>query len=162
MGEAKNNHILKNANLKPGLNKRVVVERGIINKAQLETRTFSTNADLLTQEKAVQYVNDFFDTWDPKKASKITNTLKEKYDLIESALCSNETVDIFKEDMEDLGVGSASDTGRLSITDLNKDVKTFHPTSDSDSNVKVDKDNLAFTVSNILWCPGFDNVFVIS
>jgi len=62
MGEAKNNHILKNTNLKPGLNKRVVVERGITNKAQLETRTFYTNADLLTQDKAVQYVNDFYDS----------------------------------------------------------------------------------------------------
>jgi len=55
--------------------------------------------------------------------------------------------------MEDLGVGSAADTGRLSISDLNKDVKTFHPTADSDSN-KTDKDNQAYTVSNILWCPG--------
>jgi len=77
-------------------------------------------------------------------------------------LCSNETVDIFKEDMEDLGVGSASDTGRLSISDLNKDVKTFHPTADSDSHSKTDKDNQAYTVSNILWCPGFDKVFLIS
>jgi len=59
MGEAKNNHILKNPNLKPGLNKRVVVERSISNKAQLETRSFYTNSDLLTKNKAVQYVNDF-------------------------------------------------------------------------------------------------------
>jgi len=156
MGEAKNNHILKNTNLKPGQNKRIVVERGISNKAQFETRTFSTSQELLTEDKAVQYVNDFFEHSDPKKTlqGNIIKTLKEKYDLIEQALCSNETVNIFKEDMEDLGVGGAADTGRLSISDLNKDVKTFHPTSDGDSHVKLDKDNQHFTVSNILWCPG--------
>jgi len=71
-------------------------------------------------------------------------------------------VDIFKEDMEDLGYGGAAETSRFSINDLNKDVKTFHPTSDSDSNAKVDKQNQDFTVSNILWCPGYEDVFLIA
>mmetsp|Transcript_33618 Transcript_33618/g.28414 ORF Transcript_33618/g.28414 Transcript_33618/m.28414 type:complete len:83 (-) Transcript_33618:716-964(-) len=63
--------------------------------------------------------------------------------------------------MADLGVAGASDTGKVSISDLNKDVKTFHPTADSDSNSKVDT-NQQFTVSSILWCPSFDDVFLIS
>jgi len=54
MGEAKNNHIIKNTNLKPGLNKRLVVERGIVNKATIETRSFSTCEEIETEDKAVQ------------------------------------------------------------------------------------------------------------
>jgi hypothetical protein len=58
MAESKNNHILKNSNLLPGRNKKIVVDRGICNKPTFETRTFSTSAELITEDKGVQYQND--------------------------------------------------------------------------------------------------------
>jgi hypothetical protein len=63
-------------------------------------------------------------------------------------------VDIFKEDMDELGAAGVRESGKFSTSDLNRDVKTFHATSDTDSNNKIDKENQVFTVSSILWCPG--------
>lgn len=153
--------MVKNNIFRPGQNRRIVVERNVSNKAKIETRSFSTN-QFLIKDKACQYEDEFFNNYEPRKAQKITNTLKEKYDIIEQALCSNETVDIFKEDMDELGVAGIVETGKFSTSDLNRDVKTFHPTSDTDTNIKLDKDNQMFTVSTILWCPDFEDVFLIS
>jgi len=160
-GESKNNHVIKNTNFRPGVNRRIVVERSVCNLAKKEIRSFSTT-QFLIEDKASQYDDEFYNLYEPKKAAKITNTLKEKYDIIEQALCSNETVDIFKEDMDELGIAGTVETGKFSTSDLNRDVKTFHPTSDTDTNIKMDKDNQMFTVSTILWCPDFEDVFLIS
>jgi len=62
--------------------------------------------------------------------------------------------------MEELGIAGVIETGKFSTSDLNRDVKTFH--SDTDTNNKIDKDNQVFTVSSILWCPDFEDVFLIS
>jgi hypothetical protein len=58
----------------------MVVERGLTNKPSFETRQFSTSAELITEDKGVQYQNDNFENSDPKKANQasIIKTLKEK------------------------------------------------------------------------------------
>jgi len=50
-------------------------------------------------------------------------------------------VDIFKEDMEELGGSGSIETGKFSTSNLNRDVKTFHPSSDDGSGAKQEKDN---------------------
>jgi len=136
--EIPNNIVTKNTNFKPGVNKKLIVNRIISNKPRLETRTFSTK-DFINEDKETQYEDNFFNTYDNKKIPKITNVIKEKYNLIEQALCSNETVDIFKEDMEELGITGTFETGKFSTSSINRDIKTFLPTSDTDIHKNVDR-----------------------
>jgi len=160
--EIPNNIVTKNSNFKPGINKKLIVNRIISNKPRLETRTFSTK-DFVNEDKETQYEDNFFNTYDNKKIPKITNVIKEKYNLIEQALCSNETVDIFKEDMEELGINGSFESGKFSTSSINRDIKTFLPTSDTDINKNADRqESQIYTVSSIKWVPGMPNVFLIA
>jgi len=69
-------------------------------------------------------------------------------------------VDIFKEDMDELGVMGQIESGKFSTSTLTRDVKTFHPTSDSETGSKDEKN--IYTVSCILWLPGSANNFLIA
>lgn len=71
-------------------------------------------------------------------------------------------MDIFKEDMDELGVTGPMETGKFSTSTLTRDVKTFHPSSDAEAGNKDEKNNQMFTVSCILWIPGKADQFLIA